>query len=58
MLRLTVKIEGRTLSDLDDALAEVRRSVVADGNTSGFDRNEDGRYSFDLDGEEEDARTR
>lgn len=52
MLKLNVKIEGKTFSDLELALEEVKKKV-AEEYGSGFDSNEDGRYSFVIAGEEE-----
>jgi 5-methylcytosine-specific restriction endonuclease McrA len=52
MLTLTVTIEGRTDGDLELALEAVTDSIQR-GNTSGFDSNESGRYTFDIAGEAE-----
>jgi|CXWL01.1.fsa_nt_gi hypothetical protein len=50
-LKLTVKIEGKTLGDLEIALERVK-SQVAEGYVTGHDRNESGNYTFDRKGEE------
>jgi len=50
-LTLTVTVRGQTLSDLETALDRIR-SQVAEGYTSGQDRNELGNYKFDREGEE------
>ena len=52
MLKLNVEIEGKTTSDLLMALDEVRRKVD-ETYTSGFDRNNDGNYNFNITGDEE-----
>jgi hypothetical protein len=52
MLKVNVEIEGRTCLDVEAALTEVLRSLES-GNTSGFGRNGDGRYSFEVSGEDE-----
>jgi len=52
VLKANVEIEGRTALDIEAALTEVLRSLES-GNTSGFDRNDDGRYSFEVSGEDE-----
>lgn len=52
MLKLTIKIEGKTFADLELALAEVNKKVKEEYG-SGFDSNEDGSYSFDITGDEE-----
>jgi len=46
-LKMMVEIEGTTDFDLELALNEVLR-LVSDGNTSGFDSNENGRFSFSI----------
>lgn len=45
----TVEFTGATVSDVEDAL-EAALDSIRQGNTSGFDRNETGSYSFQLSG--------
>lgn len=52
MLKLTVEITGKTEGDIELALQETLRKVEG-GYKSGFDRNDSGRYSFEIEGEEE-----
>lgn len=52
MLKLTVNISGKSFSDLEIALEEVT-SKVSQEYVSGMDRNESGRYHFEIEGEEE-----
>lgn len=52
MLKLDATCEGKTLNDLLMAIDEMR-SRVSQEYTSGFDKNEDGNFSFDVSGEEE-----
>lgn len=52
MLTLTVEIHGKTFGDLELTLEEVTKSVSSE-NIEGFDRNDSGRYYFDIKGEEE-----
>lgn len=54
MLELKVEITGATTSDLELALEEVQ-SLITNGNTSGFNSNETGRFRFDVSGEEADV---
>jgi hypothetical protein len=56
MMDLKVQVTGRTARDIELALHEVMRSVE-DGNTSGFDRNQDGDYTFEISGVDEDERS-
>lgn len=51
MLELKVEITGATTSDLVLALEEVQ-SLITNGNTSGINRNESGRFQFAVSGEE------
>lgn len=51
-MKLNIEIEGKTLSDLEFALDEVKRKVE-ETYRSGFDSNEDGSYQFEITGEEE-----
>ena len=52
MKKLTIEIEGKTDGDieigLDEALKRFRQ-----GNTEGFDSNDDGSFHFKVEGEEE-----
>lgn len=48
MAKLTITIEGTTLDDMKDALEEVSRRVFDEEYTSGFDRNEDSSFSFEV----------
>ncbi|MDP2692750.1 MAG: hypothetical protein Q8O88_03880 [bacterium] len=52
MLKLTITIEAKDLSGLKNSIDEVRR-VIANGNRSGFNGNDDEKYSFEIQGEEE-----
>lgn len=52
MLKLKVEINGKSINDLVIALEEVMNKVE-DEYTSGFDRNDSGNYSFEVNGEEE-----
>lgn len=52
MLSLKVEITGDTQRDIETALEEVTRSIE-NGNISGFDHNDTGRYSFEIAGAEE-----
>lgn len=54
MLKLEIEITGNTTSDLEIALDEVRKQV-SEGFTKGFNRNDTGRYHFDVTGEEEET---
>jgi hypothetical protein len=51
-MKLTSTIEGQTTSDLEVALEEVHR-LIAEGNTSGFNRNDTGRFEFSIEGSED-----
>lgn len=48
----TIEFTGKTLSDVEDAIREAL-ARICDGNTSGWDHNESGSFSFDVSGEEE-----
>jgi hypothetical protein len=50
-LELTVNITGNRTSDLEDAIAEVKR-LVDEGYLSGHDSNDTGEYQFDISGTE------
>lgn len=52
MLTLNVSAEGKTSSDLAEALREVLR-LVGQGYLSGRNENETGEYSFSVSGDEE-----
>lgn len=52
MLKLTIAIQGKTEGDLAVALEQVQKQVEG-GFTSGGDRNDSGRYYFEIEGEEE-----
>ena len=54
MKTLTITITGNTDGDLENGLAEATKRFEA-GNTSGFDSNDSGRFSFTVEGEDEDA---
>lgn len=54
MLQLKVEITGATTSDLELALEEVQ-SLITNGNPSGINSNETGRFRFDVSGEEADV---
>lgn len=45
-MRLLINATGNTISDLEDALDEVKR-LVSNGFLTGFDKNEFGSYQFD-----------
>ena len=49
-LRLKTDIQGNSESDLVDALRELIR-LIDNGFTSGFNSNDDGKFSFDISGE-------
>jgi hypothetical protein len=42
-----IEFTGKTLADVRDAIEEAL-SRIEDGNTSGFDRNDDGGFTFEL----------
>jgi hypothetical protein len=50
MKTFTIEVSGATLSDVEMAIDEVKR-VISAGNTSGFNDNETGSFSFDSSGE-------
>lgn len=54
MFRVTVELTGRTMLDIEAALAEVGRSL-GEGNISDGQETEAGEWSFELDGEPEGA---
>jgi len=47
MITGTIEVTGKTLDDVLDAIDEARKRI-ADELTSGFDRNEDGSFRFEL----------
>lgn len=49
-MKLTSAIKGETTGDLEIALEEIRR-LIAEGNTSGSNRNDFGGFEFEIDGE-------
>lgn len=53
MLKLSAEIEGRTLSDIESGLREVLR-LVTETYTSGNNSNDDGKFNFTMDGNDED----
>ena len=54
MPTLTVEIHGKTFDDLELALKEVTKNVSSEIiEIEGFDRNDSGRYYFEIKGEEE-----
>lgn len=54
MLKGTITFEGKTNEDIELAIEEALR-VIKNGNSSGFNSNEDGEFSFQILGEEEDT---
>lgn len=50
MLTLQITIEGRTRTDVESAIAEATRNILA-GDGFGSDENDTGRYTFDIAGE-------
>lgn len=50
-MELTVTVNGDSISDLANALAEVKRKV-GERYRCGTDRNPTGRYNFNVEGEE------
>lgn len=51
MLKFSAIAEGQTSGDLELALEQMLR-LVREGFTSGADKNDTGRYTFTVDGEE------
>jgi hypothetical protein len=47
MFKANISAEGATESDLVDAIREALRRIE-EGNTSGFDRNESGNFTFEV----------
>lgn len=52
MLSGKIEFTGKTMSDVEAAVEEALERIKNE-NTSGFDRNEDGSFTFEVDGEEE-----
>lgn len=52
MLKLKIDIQGKSYSDLEFALDEARRLILA-GNTWGKDSNDTGKYAFQVEGNPE-----
>lgn len=52
MLTFTLEATGHTESDVQEAVEEALRRFL-NGNRSGFDRNESGRFTFDVAGDAE-----
>lgn len=51
MLEVKIEAEGHTLDDLIQAIDEAKARLQA-GNTSGFDSNDTGNFSFESSGSE------
>ena len=49
----TIKITGQRLSDIEDALSEVKRLIESD-MSSGMNSNDSGSFTFKSEGEFED----
>lgn len=56
MLEVKIEISAQSLPDVEEALNEARRKILA-GYTSGFDSNDEGSYTFQV-AENHDAGTR
>lgn len=52
MLEGKIEFTGRTTDDVDSAIAEALKRIIA-GNTSGSDHNSASGFSFEITGEEE-----
>ncbi|NHQ86784.1 hypothetical protein HA050_11710 [Iodobacter sp. HSC-16F04] len=52
MKKLAISITGKTTSDLENSIREVLR-LISNGNTSGFDSNELGQYTFEVESQTE-----
>ncbi|ALA07305.1 hypothetical protein SECTIM467_181 [Brevibacillus phage SecTim467] len=55
MLQVKIELNGKTMSDIEDALEEAKKKIL-EGYGSGFDSNDSGSYSFQVDGEEDKPR--
>lgn len=53
MLKGKIEFEGKTVEDVRDAIEEALNRIVGQQMTSGFDRNENGSFTFEVDGTEE-----
>ena len=51
MVKGKIEFEGKTYSDVEIAIDEAKKKILQTF-TSGFDTNDDGNYSFEIDGEE------
>ena len=54
MIKGKIEFEGNTLSDVELAIDEAEKKIMQT-YTSGFDSSDDGNYSFEVEGEEEQA---
>lgn len=52
MLKVTIALEGKNDSDIENALNEVKR-LLSEGNRSGFNENDSGKFEFFTEGQEE-----
>ena len=52
MLKGKIEFEGKTYSDVEMAIYEAKKKILQT-YTSGFDESDDGNYSFEIEGEEE-----
>ena len=52
MLKLKIDIQGKSYGDLEFALDEARRLILA-GHTWGKDSNDTGKYAFQVEGDPE-----
>lgn len=52
MLKGKIEFEGETYSDVELAIDEAKRKILQTFR-SGFDANDEGNYSFEIEGEEE-----
>lgn len=52
MREVTIKVTGKTDSDVEDAVREALKRLLQ-GNVFGMDRNESGSFQFEVTGEEE-----
>jgi len=51
MLKGKIEFEGKTYSDVEMAIDEAKKKIM-ETYTSGFDSNDEGNYSFEIEGEE------
>jgi hypothetical protein len=54
MLKVTITLEGKQDSDIENALNEVKR-LLSEGYKSGFNKNESSNFNFSTEGEEEES---